>query len=39
MAVVASALMELLFSPVYLVFWGVIVAPAAYALIVRLVRP
>lgn len=37
MYIVANALVSLLFCPVFATFWGVIVAPAAYALIHRIV--
>ena len=36
MYIVANALVSLLFSPVFLTFWGVIVAPSALAIIHRI---
>lgn len=37
MYIVANALASLLFCPVFLTFWGVIIAPSAYALIHRII--
>lgn len=37
MFIVANALVSLLFCPVFTMFWGIIVAPAAYALIHRII--
>lgn len=36
MIITANAIMSLLFSSPYLCFWGVVVAPGAYALIHRI---
>lgn len=36
MFITASAIMSLMFSAPFLCFWGVIVAPGAYALIHRI---